>query len=90
LGELIDLDLKPTGDEMENEIKKIAKAISGGESGVDAMGGHVGSLTDAVMGVTQALVRIADALEKNTERLEDIRNTIDYLANTLDEKDFND
>lgn len=67
MGELVYLDLKPTGDEMENEIKKISKAISGGESCVDAMGGHVGSLTDAVMGVTQALVRIADALEKITQ-----------------------
>lgn len=75
---------------MENEIKKISKAISGGESCVDAMGGHVGSLTDAVMGVTQALVRIADALEKNNAALIRIDLSINYLGLIIEESNLDD
>lgn len=42
---------------------KIGLAITASASpGEDATGGHVGSLTEAVMGTTAGLVRIADAI----------------------------
>ncbi len=56
------------------EIEQIAKAIQSGltsvafsitanaVSGEDATGGHVASLTEAVMGMTAALVQISDAI----------------------------
>lgn len=45
--------------------KRIANAIDAGDAspGKDATGGHVASLTEAVMGVTAGLCRIASAIE---------------------------
>ena len=43
----------------------VAKAIcpQNAMAGKDATGGHVGSLTEAVMGMTAGLVRIAEAID---------------------------
>lgn len=45
------------GDTIANAITPI-----GVSAGKDAIGGHVGSLTEAVMGMTAAMVEIASAL----------------------------
>lgn len=50
-----------TGD----AIKKLADAITPPAfPGTDAEGGHVESLTEAVMGITKALSSIADAIQE--------------------------
>ena len=47
----------------EAMARKLANAVTASASpGRDAAGGHVGSLTEAVMGNTAGLVRIADAI----------------------------
>lgn len=50
---------------IEHGFSSLADAITPVESlgGRDAAGGHVASLTEAVMGVTAGLVRIAEAIE---------------------------
>jgi len=46
-------------------LKSIARSIlPDAAGGTDASGGHVDSLTEAVMGMTSALVSIAEALNK--------------------------
>lgn len=51
--------------ELSDEVRQVAWAIAGPTThpGQDASGGHVGCLTEAVMGVTAGLVRIANAIE---------------------------
>ena len=41
----------------------LANAIKGGAGAKDAQGGHVESLTEAVMGITAALTQMAGAMQ---------------------------
>lgn len=52
-------------DRLADKTASIAEAIypSGVVAGTDAAGGHVRSLTEAVMGMTAGLCRIAEAIE---------------------------
>lgn len=51
--------------DVARQSRSIANAITptGASGGVDAMGGHVESLTEAVMGMTKALCAIGFAIE---------------------------
>lgn len=50
-------------------LYRVADAITpnAAADGQDAMGGNVGSLTEAVMGMTGALLQIANAIESLAE-----------------------
>ena len=50
---------------LADKTGSVAKAICPQDAmaGKDAAGGHVGSLTEAVMGMTAGLVRIAEAID---------------------------
>lgn len=52
--------------EIAQSLNSIANAITPTDAlpGSDAAGGHVASLTEAIMGVTSALVSIAGAIEE--------------------------
>jgi hypothetical protein len=56
-------------DKLQHATRMVAGAITplGIGIGEDAAGGHVESLTEAVMGVTAGLCKIADAIENFTE-----------------------
>lgn len=57
-------NLVDTTDRMASGIYRLALAIMpNAAGGKDANGGHVESLTEAVMGVSAGLARIADAIE---------------------------
>ena len=61
-----------------NALKTVAAAVTPpGAPGRDAADGHVGSLTEAVMGVTAGLCRIADALESVAEAIRETRQPTD-------------
>ncbi|TXH51882.1 MAG: hypothetical protein E6Q97_17540 [Desulfurellales bacterium] len=52
------------------QLSRIAQAISADAApGTDETGGHVNSLTEAVMGVTAGLCKIAEAIEYLADRL---------------------
>lgn len=58
--------------EIKNGLKSIAHAITPPLAGsTDASGGHVESLTEAVMGLTQSMCHIADALNNIAESIRD-------------------
>ena len=59
--------------EIANSCRAVANSITprAAVGGKDATGGHVESLTEAVMGVTAGLCRIADALEKVADAITD-------------------
>ena len=52
------------GEALDAGFSKLARAITplSALAGTDAAGGHVESLTEAVMGVTAGLVQIAEAI----------------------------
>lgn len=52
-------------DRVAKQMRKLSCAITPDDamSGQDALGGNVGSLTEAVMGVTGGLVRIAESID---------------------------
>lgn len=61
---------------MNEAILFLARRITASASpGKDATGGHVESLTEAVMGVTAGLVAIASAIERLAEAAERIAST---------------
>ena len=50
-------------DKVANQISRVASAIAANAApGTDAAGGHVDSLTEAVMGITAGLVQVAEAI----------------------------
>lgn len=52
-------------------LTRLASAITPNINGADdATGGHVESLTEAVMGVTRGLVQIAEAIERVATAME--------------------
>lgn len=62
--------MKPPNDpmtkfqsELVRTVKRLADAITPNTIGTDAGGGHVESLTEAVMGVTKGLFAIAAAID---------------------------
>ena len=51
-------------NDLSMAVRRLADAITPNiAGGTDAAGGHVSSLTEAVMGVTSGLCRIASAIE---------------------------
>jgi len=52
-------------DRLASHVVSVARAITPSEAvaGQDATGGHVASLTEAVMGLTAGMVQIASAIE---------------------------
>jgi hypothetical protein len=69
-------ELKGANVEEDNEIavavRKLAVAVTAdAAAGKDAFGGHVASLTEAVMGITTGLARIAGALESVAQAIAD-------------------
>jgi hypothetical protein len=60
--------------ELVYAVRRLGDAITPNVVGCqDAAGGHVESLTEAVMGVTAGLVRIADALEELADAVRSAR-----------------
>lgn len=54
---------------LSNSVRAVSTAITpDAMPGIDAAGGHVRSLTEAVMGVTAGLIRIADAIDNLSSR----------------------
>jgi hypothetical protein len=64
-------------------LNRVAKAITPADaaSGHDAMGGHVESLTEAVMGITGGLLEIARAIESHGSSIELLAGSL-RAANT--------
>lgn len=60
-------------DDIFQAIKSIANSITplGVGNGRDASGGHVESLTEAVMGMTAGLMAISHALESVADAIKD-------------------
>ena len=60
---------------MSEQTWKLATAITPLDaiSGTDATGGHVRSLTEAIMGMTAALVQIADAIRMVSISIDDLK-----------------
>jgi len=58
-------DIVESLDSFSRDVRAIANAIlpSTKCGGTDASGGHVESLTEAVMGMTAGLIRIAESIE---------------------------
>lgn len=69
-----------TNTNMVDIVRQLANAITPNIAGnKDATGGHVESLTEAVMGMTGALVQIASAIEQVAEAMaEQSRRGDDY------------
>ena len=68
--------MKPDDEQVEAicySIKSIASAITplSAAAGTDETGGHVESLTEAVMGISAGLVRIADAIQSLADAISD-------------------
>ena len=62
-----------TLDDLSRAASRIAAAITPNIlGGKDDTGGHVESLTEAVMGVTSGLCRIADAIESLASAVESV------------------
>lgn len=56
-------------DRLASSTKRVADSITPNVLGsCDASGGHVESLTEAVMGVTRSLCEIADAIRYHADR----------------------
>ena len=57
-----------------NGLKSIANAITplGAMAGRDATGGHIASLTEAVVGITAALVQVAEAINNVSVSIDDL------------------
>jgi len=53
---------EPSLEQLVQQVRNLATAVTDGGQGKDATGGHVECLTEAVMGVTAGLCRIADAI----------------------------
>ena len=52
-------------DNLAQNVKRIATAITpAAAAGQDASGGHVESLTEAVMGINAGLVKVAEAISE--------------------------
>lgn len=71
-GTLCDRNLEPINvvDALAGAGSKIAQAITPNVAGgSDAAGGHVTSLTEAVMGITKGLIEIAHALSDVAEAI---------------------
>lgn len=58
---------------LRRAMAQVADAITpqGAVGGSDATGGHVRSLTEAVMGMTAGLVQIAEAIDNLAEAVRD-------------------
>lgn len=73
----------PVSDAIHDGLKRVADAITPcAAGGTDAIGGHVGSLTEAVMGTTAALCRIADAMNNVAEAIREHRERAGALRRT--------
>ena len=59
--------------DIAHAIKQLAGAVTplGAAPCQDAQGGHVGSLTEAVLGMTAALTAIASAIQDVADKLDD-------------------
>ena len=59
-------------DRLSWRVGSVARAITPSESvaGQDATGGHVASLTEAVMGLTAGLCRIAESIQSLADAVE--------------------
>ena len=68
-------DFEADAEAMRYAITTIANAITprGVAGGKDATGGHVESLTEAVIGMTAGLCRIADALESIADAIREAK-----------------
>lgn len=60
-------------DRLSSCVRSVARAITPSESaaGQDATGGHVASLTEAVMGLTAGMVQIANSIESLADAVRD-------------------
>lgn len=62
-------------ENLADSAKKIGVAITPiAAAGKDANGGHVESLTEAVMGMTGGLVKIAEAIESLANSIEGLKS----------------
>ncbi len=64
------LSSSPEIDAIAAALGGIDRGISSGDKWVDETGGHVTSLTEAIMGVTSGLCRIAAAIDRYTAVVE--------------------
>ena len=71
-------------EDLAISVNSVADAITAsGVPGSDAVGTHVSSLTEAVMGITGALVRIAECMPDNTLQFNDANVLIGKAFNTV-------
>lgn len=79
-------DTENIGRAIYDGLKRIADAVSADAApGKDASGGHVNSLTEAVMGLTAGLFRIAEAIESalESEHVESIAHDVSRIADAM-------
>jgi hypothetical protein len=61
-------------NDLAGDLRSVARAITASAgAGRDEAGGHVESLTEAVMGVTAGLVQIADAIRELAHAVRDAK-----------------
>lgn len=67
--------LEETGENVADAIRLLSYSVKAGDAsgGTDAAGGHVTSLTEAVMGLTAGLVKIAEAISDVAEAVRERR-----------------
>lgn len=75
----------PQQEQLENLYRalcKIANSITTSDAlpGTDATGGHVASLTEAVMGHTKAVMAVAEALNEISESIDAVAFHLDQLV----------
>lgn len=76
-------------DNLHNALCKIANSITPSDAspGTDATGGHVASLTEAVMGHTKAMLTVAEALTEISDSIDGIAFQLEQLVETQDTHD---